>query len=204
MGETIAEISITGPKGSKTVHAVVDTGATNTVVPKELADSLGIVTTRADEVVLADGSTDKVGVGSAEVEIQGIRQVVPVYIYKGTVIGLTTLEAAGFRVNPVTQTLEKVPGKLLRVVRHETRVSCGGSGRTHQTSWASPSYAWKSNSHRVPMTVVSRSCMRSGTATCFTNLSFSNIEGSSTSSPRNSLYFLTRFSSSCLMNGVGV
>jgi len=115
VGETIAEISIRGPKGSRTVGAVVDTGATNTVISKELADELGIAAARADEVMLADGSIDKVGVGSAEVEIQGIRQVVPVYIYKDTLIGLTTLEAAGFRVNPITQTLEKVPGKLLRV-----------------------------------------------------------------------------------------
>jgi len=127
VGETIAEISIRGPKGSRTVRAAVDTGATNTVVSKELADALGIVAARADEVVLADGSIDKVGVGSAEVEIQGTRQVVPVYIYKATLIGLTTLEATGFRVNPVTQTLEKVPGKLLRVVWHETRESSGGS-----------------------------------------------------------------------------
>ena len=72
MGETITEISIRGPKGSRTVSAVVDTGATNTVVSKELADALGIVTARADEVVLADGSIDKVGVGSAEVEIQAL------------------------------------------------------------------------------------------------------------------------------------
>ena len=114
MGETIAEINIRGPKGSRTVAAVVDTGATNTVVSKELAGELGIVAARADEVMLSDGSVDKVGVGSAEVEIQGITQVVPVYIYRGTLIGLTRLGAAGFRVNPVTQTLEKAPGKLLR------------------------------------------------------------------------------------------
>ena len=61
---------------------------------------------------MADGSVDKVGVGSAEVQIQGIKQVVPVYVYRGNLIGLTTLEATGLRVNPVTQTLEKVLGKL--------------------------------------------------------------------------------------------
>jgi predicted aspartyl protease len=71
------------------------------------------VATRGDEVVLADGSVDKVGVGSAQVEIQGVAQSVPVYIYKETLIGLTTLEATGFRVNPITQTLEKVRGRLL-------------------------------------------------------------------------------------------
>lgn len=116
MGETVAEIRIDGPRGSKKVRAVVDTGATNTVIEESLAKELGIVATRADEVILADGSVDKVGVGSAEVEIQGVRQIVPVYIYKETMIGLTTLEAAGLRVNPVTQSLEKVPGKLLRLL----------------------------------------------------------------------------------------
>jgi predicted aspartyl protease len=113
MGETIAEIRVTGPKGSKDLRAVVDAGATNTVSDEGLATELGIVTTRGDEVVLADGSVDKVGVGSAEVQILGITQMVPVYIYKETLIGLTTLEAAGLRVNPVTQSLEKVPEKLL-------------------------------------------------------------------------------------------
>jgi clan AA aspartic protease len=113
MGETISEIRIDGPRGSKTVRAVVDTGATNTVIDEGLAKELGITAARGDEVVLADGSVDKVGVSSARVEIQGIVQTVPIYIYKETLIGLTTLEAAGFRVNPVTQSLEKVPGRLL-------------------------------------------------------------------------------------------
>jgi len=106
LGETIAEIRVTGPKGSKAVRAVVDTGATNTVIDEDLARELGIV-------VLADGSVDKVGVGSAQIEIQGVTRIVPVYIYKETLVGLTTLEAAGLRVNPVSETLEKVRGKLL-------------------------------------------------------------------------------------------
>jgi clan AA aspartic protease len=113
VGETMAEIRVTGPKGSKSLRAVVDTGATNTVIDEGLAKELGIVATRGDEVVLADGSVGKVGVGSALVEIEGVTQMVPVYIYKETLIGLTTLEAAGFRVNPITQTLEKVPGRSL-------------------------------------------------------------------------------------------
>ena len=113
MGETVAEIKVIGPRKSRTVRATVDTGATNTVIDERLAEELGIEATRVDEVVLANESVEKVGVGSAEVEIEGIRQVVPLYIYKGNLIGLTTLEATGLRVNPVTQKLEKVPGKLL-------------------------------------------------------------------------------------------
>jgi clan AA aspartic protease len=114
MGETIAEIRIRGPKNSAVIHAVVDTGATNTVLSESLARNLGIEATDADEVVLANGMLDKVGIASAEVEIQGVKRIVPVYIYRDNLIGLTTLEAAGFRVNPVSQELEKVPGKLLR------------------------------------------------------------------------------------------
>jgi clan AA aspartic protease len=115
MGETIAEIRIRGPKNSTVIRAVVDTAATNTVLSESLARELGIQTTDADEVVLANGVVDKVGIASAEVEIQGIKRTVPVYIYKENLIGLTTLEAAGLRVNPVSQELEKVPGKLLRL-----------------------------------------------------------------------------------------
>ncbi len=118
MGETVTEVRLAGPKGSLSLHAIVDTGATNTVIDEKLAQELGIEATRADQVMLADGSIDKVGVGSVEVEIEGIRQVVPVNIYKGNLIGLTTLEAVGLKVNSVTQKLEKVPSKLLHA-RHK-------------------------------------------------------------------------------------
>jgi clan AA aspartic protease len=114
MGETVAEIRISGPRDSAVIRAVVDTGTTNTVLSEKLARELGIEPTDADEVILANGAVDKVGIASAEVEIQGIKRTVPVYIYKDNLIGLTTLEAAGLRVNPVSQELEKVPGKLLR------------------------------------------------------------------------------------------
>ena len=66
-------------------------------------------------VILANGKSDTVGVGSAELEIQGTTRMVPVFIYDSNLVGLTTLEAAGLRVNPVTRRLEKVPGKLLGV-----------------------------------------------------------------------------------------
>jgi len=120
MGETVTEVRVTGPKGSKVLRAVVDTGATNSVIDEALSKELDVTPIQADEVVLADGTIDKVGVGSAEFEIQGIRRTVPVYIHKGNLIGLTTLEAAGLRVNPIAQTLEKVPGKLLNLTCRST------------------------------------------------------------------------------------
>ena len=104
---------IRGPLGSRTLSAIVDTGATNTTIEKALAERLGIVALDRQKVVLANGESETVGVGSAEVQIQGIRRVVPVFIYDSNLIGLTTLEAAGLRVNTITQQLERVPGKLL-------------------------------------------------------------------------------------------
>jgi predicted aspartyl protease len=83
------------------------------VIHEALAKELGIVARSGDEAVLANGSVDKVGVGSAEVEIQGITRIVPIYLYKETLVDLTTLEAAGLRANPVAETLEQVRGKLL-------------------------------------------------------------------------------------------
>jgi len=113
MGETKVRARITGERSSEVLEAIVDTGATNTVVEESLAKQLGIRVTRTDEVEFANGSVEKVGVGSAEVEIEGIATVVPVYVYRENLIGLTTLEAAGFRLNPVTRKLERVRGKLL-------------------------------------------------------------------------------------------
>jgi len=115
MGEPITEITIRGVRGSRTVRAGVDTGATNTTLEKSLANQLGIEVIDRQEVVLANGKSDMVGVGSAEVEIQGIRRVVPLFIYDSNLVGLTTLEAAGLRVNPVTRQLERVPGRLLKL-----------------------------------------------------------------------------------------
>ena len=113
MGKTVVRVTLRGAKSSRTTEATVDTGATNTTIERRLAKELGIRATDRQTVKLANGRSDMVGVGSAEIEIQGIRRVVPVFIYDANLIGLTTLEAAGLRVNPVSQQLEPVPGELL-------------------------------------------------------------------------------------------
>ena len=123
MGETFADLTIRGTRKSRTIHAIVDTGATNTTIEKDLAAELGIEPIDQQEVVLANGKLDTVGIGSAEVVINGIRRVVPLFIYDSNLIGLTTLEAAGLRVNPVSRQLEKVPGKLLGIKVEGKRLS---------------------------------------------------------------------------------
>ena len=113
MGETVATLTVRGAGKERKIKAVVDTGATNTTLDRQLAKDLGIIATDRQEVVLANGRPETVGVGSADVEIEGVRRVVPVFIHGSNLVGLTTLEAAGLRVNPITRELEHVPGKLL-------------------------------------------------------------------------------------------
>ena len=95
MGETIVKLTFRGPRGSRTVRAKVDTGAPNTVVDRSLASELGIEPTDNQEVMLANGKTESVEVGSAEIEVSGVTRTVPVFIYDSNLVRLTTLEALG-------------------------------------------------------------------------------------------------------------
>jgi predicted aspartyl protease len=113
LGKTVVKVTVRGPLGSRTIEAMVDTWATNTTIERSPAGQLGIVVIDRQEVVLANGKSDTIDVGSAELKIEGTTRVVPIFIYDSNLIGLTTLEAAGLRVNPATRQLEKVPGKLL-------------------------------------------------------------------------------------------
>ena len=115
MSETVTNLTIRGRRGIRTIKVIVDARATNTTIDREMADQLGIDVIDRQEVVLANGKSDTVGVGTGEIEIQGIRRVVPLFIYDTNLVGLTTLEAAGLSVNPATRKLERVPGKLLRL-----------------------------------------------------------------------------------------
>ena len=111
MGETRARLKVYGPDGKAVkLEALVDTGATFTKVPKEVADSLGLKAQYETEVELADGRRIKRGLAGAEVELEGVRRPVLVAIGEEgerALIGYTTLELLGFKVNPITGKLER-------------------------------------------------------------------------------------------------
>lgn len=98
----------------------MDTGATDTAIPFKIAQDLQVEV----EAQNVEADTMKgvmlVDQGNAIVEVEGRRRRVPIMIVKDEVqpvIGLTTLEALGLRVNPITRQLEPVRPKLLRL-RH--------------------------------------------------------------------------------------
>lgn len=110
MGETRAPFKIYGINGKVAeLEALVDTGATFTKIPETAARELKLEAQYETEVELADGRRVKRGLALAEVELEGVRR--PVLIAIGgeerPLIGYTTLEVLGFKVNPITGKLER-------------------------------------------------------------------------------------------------
>ncbi|HIE09179.1 MAG TPA: hypothetical protein EYP65_04950, partial [Armatimonadetes bacterium] len=99
-------------------RVMVDTGATYSVLPVEVADEIGVVEVPwREELELADGSTREVRVGMVAVEMEGRRGTVMVAVLEGSppLIGVQALERLGFRVDPVEGRLEptRPTGRLL-------------------------------------------------------------------------------------------
>jgi clan AA aspartic protease len=110
MGMTALQITLHGPLESAEVEVVVDTGATFTKIPRSTATRLGLSSHRSIEVQLSDGRRVQRELAIAEVIVEGERGYVPVAIGEEdepALLGYTTLEILGFKVNPVTRQLEK-------------------------------------------------------------------------------------------------
>ena len=111
MGETRTSFKIYGINGQAfEMEAVVDTGATFTKIPRALVPALELQVNYETAVELGDGRQVKRGLALAEVEIEGVRR--PILIAIGgeeekPLIGYTTLEVLGFKVNPITRKLER-------------------------------------------------------------------------------------------------
>jgi len=109
MGETKVVVRVHGPRGHADVEMVADSGATLTTIPETVAEEVGLVKSGRALVRLADGSRRTVEMADAEVEIRGDRAPVRVLIGppgQVSLLGLTTLETLGLKVNPVERRLE--------------------------------------------------------------------------------------------------
>jgi len=94
---------------------LVDSGATYTVVPKEILKKLGIKPVGEEEFSLADGRTISRKVGSALYEYQGIERAAPILFGEkddSLLLGTFTLEALGLTLDPFKRKLYKA---LLRM-----------------------------------------------------------------------------------------
>ncbi len=110
MGKTIATVRIYGRLGSSSLELLVDTGATFTKIPRSIGEEIGLEAQYTTKVELSDGRLVDRKLALAELEIEGIKRPVLVALSEDgekALLGYTTLEVLGFKVNPVTRRLEK-------------------------------------------------------------------------------------------------
>ena len=118
MGTFRHRIDVGDPQATRfeTVEALVDTGASYSVVPTPLLQRLGV--TAHDRVVffLADGRQIERDVGQTWVRIDG-RSVITLVVFgdegSAPLLGAYTLEGLRLGVDPANQTLVRTPGLLM-------------------------------------------------------------------------------------------
>jgi len=113
MGHSWVDIQISDleRKHSKTVKALVDTGASLTTLPKKLADDLAIKPVTEEQVNTGAG-TIKILRGRAWIKLKGKEDAFPVWIsdfIDKILLGVVVLESFGFKVDPTTGALEEKP-----------------------------------------------------------------------------------------------
>ena len=101
---------------------LVDTGATDCLVPRQHLESIGLAPEGQRVHELADGSEVRMGVAVARVEFMG--EFVGATIVFGEaeaepLLGVTALESVGIEVNPRDQTLKRLPAVRLKGLRVE-------------------------------------------------------------------------------------
>ncbi len=104
------------PPKSRVVEFIVDTGATLSVIPEEIAQELGVQPEEMRIFQLADGTRVSRDLGTACFAYEGRRTTVPVVIgRRGDIplLGAITMEALGYEADPVHRTLRPSPMYLL-------------------------------------------------------------------------------------------
>ena len=103
--------NITGGDEKYTMPFLVDTGATDTIIPANELDRLGVKREAKRNYELADGSIVSYDVGYAFLSVNGERVVANVIFGEDSsepFLGITVLESAGFLVDPVQRILVKI------------------------------------------------------------------------------------------------
>jgi len=112
MGETRVKFRVYSGERFTELEGFVDTGATFTKIPRSAASKIGLQANYEAEVMLGDGRTLKRGLALGEVEVEGVKRSILIAIggdEETPIIGYTTLEVLGFKVNPLTGKLERTP-----------------------------------------------------------------------------------------------
>ena len=120
MGATQVTVTIRNPaEPDRTWEALflVDTGATDCLVPRPFLEGIGLQPRGQRVYELADGSDIKVDITVAEIEFMG--EIVGGTIIFGEpgaepLLGVTALESVGIEVDPANQRLKRLPAVRLK------------------------------------------------------------------------------------------
>lgn len=111
MGQVNVLISVINPATgdrSEEFSALADTGATLSVIPAEILQSIGIERRQSVRLVYADGRRTRRDIGEAAISVNdGVTTCRIVFGEPGdaSLLGLTTLEQLGLAVDPVQRRL---------------------------------------------------------------------------------------------------
>ncbi len=118
MGTFRVEIQIGDPQGDRweAVEALVDTGASHTVLPRPLLERLGVRPLRRVPFRLADERQVGYDVGQTQVRLDG-QTLFTIVVFGDArmepLLGAVTLEEFHLGVDPVGRRLIPVPGLLM-------------------------------------------------------------------------------------------
>ena len=123
MGATFITVAVRNPHEPDRVWEggfLIDTGAVDTLVPRQHLEAIGLIPVGNRVYGLADGNELRFDITGARIEFEG-------EITWGTVafgaeaaeplLGVTVLESAGYQVDPHNQTLNKLPAARMRGFR---------------------------------------------------------------------------------------
>ncbi len=120
MGATHVTVRITNPADANRYWEglfLVDTGATDSLVPRPHLEAIGLDAKGSRVYELADGSELKLDVTTADIEFMG--EIVGGTIIMGAddaepLLGVTALESVGIEVDPLNQRLKRLPAVRLK------------------------------------------------------------------------------------------
>lgn len=120
MGATHVTVKIRNPAApdrSWESLFLVDTGATDSLVPRDQLEAIGLMALGARTYELADGSELRMDITIGRIEFMG--EVVGGTIIMGEpgtepILGVTALESVGIDVDPRNQTLKRLPAVRLK------------------------------------------------------------------------------------------
>jgi len=104
------KVSNVGRERSKEMERIADTGAIYTAIPEDILKDLGIVAREKRRFKTGSGELKELPVGEAYIEIagKGVTSIVA-FLPRGAtpLLGVTTLELLGLKVDPITGSLNR-------------------------------------------------------------------------------------------------